>query len=155
MSVLLSVYSSTRFLGSCNANCYDGKNPSELHDKNEHFPCSCICGGLNHAVGLARAMKNVSQGVGLSRADLEAYAQYRNLNNIDDLLVIDRTRVISDYMARRMAKARLNPTPVGPDDLFYCEALTAPGPLGDAVEGSDEGGSQTPTLVGRPSEVAS
>jgi len=153
MSVLLSVYSSTRFLGSCNANCYDGKNPSELHDKNEHFPCSCICGGRNHAVGLTRALKNVAQGVGLSRADLEAYAQYRDLN-IDDLLVIDRTRIISDYMARQVAKARLNPVPVGPDDLFYCEALTASDPLA-TVEGSGGGGQQTPTPAGRPSEVSS
>jgi len=125
MTALLSVYSSTRFLGSCNARCYDGTLPSEMHDRNHHF-CLCICGGLNHAVGLSRALKNVAQGVGLARADLEAYAQYRGLNNIDDLIVIDRTRVNTDYKARRIAKARLCAPEIGPGDLFYCEGLEAP-----------------------------
>lgn len=143
MTTLLSVYSRERCLGTCNANCYDGKNPTELHDKNEHFPCRCICGGSNHAVGLSKALRNINErGVGLRRSDLEFYAQERGLNP-DDLMVVDRTRVHSDYTARRMARARFHAEPLGPDDLFYCcEASADAG--GPAAGGPSSEVFQTP-----------
>jgi len=49
MATILSVYTPTgQQIGKCDARCYNGK-PGR---------CSCVCGGINHAVGLQQAASN-------------------------------------------------------------------------------------------------
>jgi len=49
MATLLSAYTHAgKLIGTCDARCYDGK-PGR---------CSCVCGGVNHAVGLQQAAYN-------------------------------------------------------------------------------------------------
>ena len=110
MTTLLSVYHSTRgCVGFCDKRCYDGMQPSLLKEPRRNA-CVCICGGANHAMGIERAMRNIERGVGLSREDLEIFAQLRGLN-AGDLVVIDRTRIKSKYSAGQFA------------DRFHCEEL--------------------------------
>lgn len=149
MTAIVGVYARRGCVGVCDARCYNAMQPSDLIEPRRNA-CTCICGGANHGMGEARALRNsVERAVGLRASDLEAFAQVRGFNAAD-LLVIDRLRANVD-VARRMAKARLAPEPVGPDDLFYCEGLeTAPAdrerPLGPGA-----GTSQT---VSPPGDLA-
>lgn len=38
---------------SCNSACYDAGGPAG--------ECQCICGGMNHGVGLSKAVKNTKE----------------------------------------------------------------------------------------------
>ena len=48
MTTLIKQYSSLGGIGRCDSNCYDAKSA----------PCECICQGMNHGKGLARAKAN-------------------------------------------------------------------------------------------------
>ncbi len=49
MATLFSVFSlKEKFLGSCNAKCYDAKGDRS----------ACVCGGVNHGKGLTQAARN-------------------------------------------------------------------------------------------------
>jgi hypothetical protein len=119
MTTVIAVYSLKGCVSMCDARCHNAKQPSELKEPRRNA-CMCICGGANHGLGFVHAYKAVTgRGVGLSRAALETFAKERGLP-IEELLVIDRTRVHSDHMARRLVKARRQPIPA--NDLFACEA---------------------------------
>jgi hypothetical protein len=51
MTTLITLYSSDRCIGRCDANCYNATKTT----------CTCICGGLNHGVGLQKARQNTCQ----------------------------------------------------------------------------------------------
>jgi hypothetical protein len=150
MTALLSVYSATKFIGSCNQRCYDCKPPSETH-KQTNCACFCICGGVNHAAGLARAVRNITErNIGLRRSDLEDYARLRGLDPAD-LVVVNRLHYRTIDRAKRIARVRLRPPP--PLPLFTCEALADATEERRGHEGSGGGGSQQPTPAGRPREL--
>lgn len=46
MTTLLAVYTKEGCIGRCDAKCYDANSPE----------CDCICGGVNHGVGLRTAV---------------------------------------------------------------------------------------------------
>lgn len=48
MATLISVYNSDGCVGRCDEKCHGALQPE----------CHCICGGVNHGVGLAQARKN-------------------------------------------------------------------------------------------------
>lgn len=48
MPTLISVHNSNGCVGRCDAKCYNALRPE----------CDCICGGLNHGVGLYEAIEN-------------------------------------------------------------------------------------------------
>jgi hypothetical protein len=49
MATLFSVFDSKgKYLGGCSARCYDARGATSC----------CVCGGLNHAVGLRKAAQN-------------------------------------------------------------------------------------------------
>lgn len=49
MATLFSVFDSKgRYLGGCNARCYDAKGDRSV----------CVCGGVNHGVGIQKAARN-------------------------------------------------------------------------------------------------
>jgi len=50
MATILSAYDRGTLYGRCDASCYDGKETV----------CDCICGGVNHGVGLAQALTNTA-----------------------------------------------------------------------------------------------
>ena len=103
MTTLLSVYHSSRgVVGFCDKRCYDAIPVLQLKEPRRNC-CICICGGANHAMGEEHAIRNIARGVGLSREDLEVFAQLRGLN-AGDLMVIDRTRVQSKYTADRLVE---------------------------------------------------
>lgn len=122
MTVIVSVYSKRRCEGQCDARCYDALLPSQLREPRRNA-CLCICGGVNHGMGLNRAICNtLDRGVGLSPQELEAFAKMKGLEG-ERLVVIDRLRVHSDHLARRMAKLMLAPAPITGADLFACEEV--------------------------------
>ncbi len=45
MAILIEVRNGSRVVGRCDAQCYNVAKPH----------CDCICGGINHGVGLAKA----------------------------------------------------------------------------------------------------
>lgn len=51
MACLIYASNSSGCTGKCDANCYEATG----HE------CDCICGGMNHGVGLKRAIDNTSQ----------------------------------------------------------------------------------------------
>jgi hypothetical protein len=51
MTTLISVHSSDGCEGRCDARCYEATHPD----------CKCICHGVNHGVGLSRAVDNTRQ----------------------------------------------------------------------------------------------
>jgi hypothetical protein len=124
MTTLLSVHSKQRCISTCDARCYNGMQPSELKEPRRDA-CICICGGANHGVGLNHAVYNVNtRGVGLRRADLEAYA-FAHGHDPDELVVVDGLRSKTAYMARKRALQRLEPAPLVPgEDLFACEEVS-------------------------------
>lgn len=48
-------------LAVCNSYCYNAKGPI----------CTCPCGGVNHGVGLQKAIENTRQMMGEGRSDVE------------------------------------------------------------------------------------
>lgn len=48
MATLISTHNSNGCGGRCDSKCYDAEQPV----------CKCICGGVNHGVGLKRAIAN-------------------------------------------------------------------------------------------------
>ena len=50
MATLISYQSSDGSRGRCDARCYNAKHPR----------CKCICGGVNHGVGLRQAVLNTA-----------------------------------------------------------------------------------------------
>jgi hypothetical protein len=48
MTTLIASYDNYGCTGRCDAKCYNADGPH----------CDCICGGMNHGVGKAKAMKN-------------------------------------------------------------------------------------------------
>ena len=51
MGTLIAVYTSDGCVGRCDAKCYMATQPK----------CECVCGGLNHGVGLHRAAINTRE----------------------------------------------------------------------------------------------
>ena len=49
MTTLIAAYNSEGCIGQCDAKCHNATQPR----------CTCICGGVNHGVGLARAQANM------------------------------------------------------------------------------------------------
>ena len=47
---IISAYDRGTMYGRCDASCYDGTKTD----------CDCICGGVNHGVGLTRALANTA-----------------------------------------------------------------------------------------------
>jgi hypothetical protein len=45
MATLIAVYTSNGCVGRCDAKCYNALKPK----------CDCVCGGVNHGVGLKKA----------------------------------------------------------------------------------------------------
>lgn len=66
MTTLIAVYTSDGCIGRCDAKCYNASLPG----------CACICGGVNHGAGLARAITNTRE---LAEAWLTHYAQEKGL----------------------------------------------------------------------------
>jgi hypothetical protein len=58
---LLNVYTSEGCIGRCDAKCYNAHEPV----------CDCICGGVNHGVGLQQATENTHA---YAEAMIEKYA---------------------------------------------------------------------------------
>jgi hypothetical protein len=50
VTTLLTVGNDSGVVGRCDAKCYNAKHPH----------CNCVCGGVNHGVGLATAVRNVA-----------------------------------------------------------------------------------------------
>lgn len=96
MTTLIAVYNSGGCVGRCDARCYGAKS--------KH--CKCICGGKNHSSGLAQAMQNNLERVGLHKEDLKRFACDSG-RDPRDLIVIDRVKEPNQRKARRMAKAKL------------------------------------------------
>ncbi len=48
MTTLIAAYNSEGCIGRCDAKCHDAIEPD----------CDCICGGMNHGVGVAQAIAN-------------------------------------------------------------------------------------------------
>ncbi|KKN23246.1 hypothetical protein LCGC14_0906910 [marine sediment metagenome] len=48
MTTLLALYNRHGCVGRCDAKCFNAKTDI----------CTCVCGGMNHSVGLAMAYKN-------------------------------------------------------------------------------------------------
>jgi hypothetical protein len=103
MAVLMVVYDrKLRAVGFCNSKCYGAKTVDEIKH-NHPNKCRCICGGANHAVGDARALKNYQAGIGTRPRDLSAFAQVHRLSE-KDLVVVDRL-THSRHAARKIARA--------------------------------------------------
>lgn len=51
MATLIAVYNSEGCVGRCDARCYNAESET----------CHCICGGMNHGAGIAKAMTNTSE----------------------------------------------------------------------------------------------
>lgn len=54
MASLIIVYNSDGLVGRCDAKCTGAKPGSK---------CDCCCGGVNHGVGVARALLNVGEAL--------------------------------------------------------------------------------------------
>lgn len=51
MTTLISAHNSEGCYGRCDAKCYKAVHPN----------CDCICGGMNHGVGIQKAMENTEE----------------------------------------------------------------------------------------------
>jgi hypothetical protein len=124
MTTVLAVYSRRRCIALCDARCHNALQPTQLKEYRTNA-CMCICLGANHGLGYLHAYYNVTvRHVGLTPEALETFAQRRGLN-AGELVVIDRTRVRSELLARRWARKMLaQPHLVAGKHLFACEAVT-------------------------------
>lgn len=69
MTTLITIRNSEG-VGRCDAKCYNARS-------NE---CRCVCGGMNHGVGLRRAQKHTEEVVGqLLRHGAEAPTEVRQM----------------------------------------------------------------------------
>jgi hypothetical protein len=50
VATILSAYDRGSLYGRCDASCYDGTKTE----------CACICGGVNHGVGMVQALANTA-----------------------------------------------------------------------------------------------
>jgi len=96
MATLIAVYSSERCVGRCDANCYNAV----------HARCACICGGVNHGLGVDLARANVLDGVGLKASDLKRFAAEHD--HQCELVVIDRIAVPDARAAYTAAYMKLH-----------------------------------------------
>lgn len=62
MTTLIAVYTNRGCIGRCDAKCHDAFEPE----------CICVCGGVNHGVGLSRAIKNTDE---MSKHKIEKIAK--------------------------------------------------------------------------------
>lgn len=62
MATLIAVYNSEGCVGRCDAKCYNAQCEN----------CNCVCGGLNHGAGLAKAADNTAE---LAESMIEKYTQ--------------------------------------------------------------------------------
>ncbi len=71
MTTLISVYNSGGCVGRCDARCHNALSDT----------CDCVCGGMNHGVGLRRAVSNTQE---YAEDMVRKYASEKNLdrNNI-------------------------------------------------------------------------
>lgn len=53
MTTLIALYNRHGCVGRCDEKCYKAKNET----------CTCICGGINHGVGLAKAALNIEENL--------------------------------------------------------------------------------------------
>ena len=121
MTTVLAVYDRRRCIALCDARCHNAMQPTQLKEYRTNA-CMCICLGANHGLGFAHALHNVTmRRVGLTQEALETFARRRGLD-ASELVVIDRTQVKADYIARRLVKAMRKPKSA--DDHFACEAVT-------------------------------
>lgn len=51
MATLIAAYNSSGCIGRCDAKCYNATDPD----------CTCICGGMNHGAGVAKAADNTRE----------------------------------------------------------------------------------------------
>lgn len=70
MTTLIAAYDNDGCVGRCDAKCYNATEPD----------CTCICGGMNHGAGRAKAMVNTSilcdvwmEKYGLEHPDVERF----------------------------------------------------------------------------------
>ena len=71
MATLIEVRNSDGVVGRCDAHCTGATSPVA--------ECECICGGMNHGVGLARAVENTrapSEGWAADYAARKGLAEY-------------------------------------------------------------------------------
>lgn len=99
MPALVAVYNSEGLVGRCDFRCYAATSAPHR--------CRCICRGVNHGVGLQKAMDNVASGVGLGLDDLSHYATLHKLE-FDSLTAIDRVQCPNPEHARDAAYMILN-----------------------------------------------
>lgn len=81
MTTLLAVYTKDGCIGRCDAKCYDAEGPD----------CDCICGGMNHGVGLREAInisrntiEDIKENYGTLNPELE-YDFLVNINQVNQL----------------------------------------------------------------------
>lgn len=97
MTTTLAVYNSEGCVGRCDAKCHEARGGH----------CTCICGGKNHGAGLDKAIENNHELIGLTREDLERFAEAHG-HDPAELVAVDRYAIKSNRKARRFAKARLS-----------------------------------------------
>lgn len=96
MTTVLAVYNSDGCVGRCDARCHGAKSKT----------CDCICGGRNHGKGLAQAIENNKEALGLTDEDLKRFAETHG-RDPNDLKVIDRIETPSAAKARKAAHKAL------------------------------------------------
>ncbi len=68
MTTLMAVYDNNGCRGRCDARCYNARTPE----------CECVCGGINHGVGLEKAVDNTQR---MAEAMIEAFARKNGLGD--------------------------------------------------------------------------
>ncbi|MBA7680745.1 hypothetical protein ES703_89066 [subsurface metagenome] len=71
MATLIKVITKGGVVRRCDARCYNARHPK----------CVCICGGVNHGVGLKNAVENIRQKKVnvwevIKRCDVRSYKAY-------------------------------------------------------------------------------
>ncbi len=121
MATLISVHNSEGCVGRCDAKCHNATLPD----------CDCVCGGMNHGVGYARACEQTSA---MARDWIEAYARRKKLEAFECRFVENGVRRYSQRTA-----------PSGQIGLFGAGGDAAP--AGAAPDGAIPGVAE---LDGRP-----
>jgi hypothetical protein len=127
MTTILAVFlRGSGCVGFCSARCYNAMPPEKRKGRSSNpdyarsdSHCDCICGGANHAMGLARSIKNRDRNIGLTLEAKQCFALEHGYA-ADDLVVIDRLSVHGYEKARRRADAMFDPKPL---PLFECEGF--------------------------------
>lgn len=74
--MLLLSYSDEDDTRKCDARCYDACAGI----------CKCICGGMNHGVGVEQAISNVQELFSISRDDLENDGMEIDARDVNEIL---------------------------------------------------------------------